>query len=234
MKRKTLSVLVAAVSFNIATAHAITVFDPSNYAQNMLQAARALEQINNQIQSLQNQAVMLQNMARHLQRLDYSSLGQITGALQRIDGLMNQAQGIGFDLAQTDVAWQEHFPESYDAALSNDEIVIAARARWSEAMNAYRQTLRMQAAVVENTQADTGLLAELVAQSQGTIGSLQAQQATNQLLALSTKQQLQIQNLMASQYRAQALDDARRAQSEEVSRVATRRFIGTSNAYTPQ
>jgi P-type conjugative transfer protein TrbJ len=234
MKRKTLSVLVAAVSFNIATAHAITVFDPSNYAQNMLQAARALEQINNQIQSLQNQAVMLQNMARHLQRLDYSSLGQITGALQRIDGLMTQAQGIGFDLAQTDVAWQEHFPESYDAALSNDEIVIAARARWSEAMNAYRQTLRMQAAVVENTQADTGLLAELVAQSQGTIGSLQAQQATNQLLALSTKQQLQIQNLMASQYRAQALDDARRAQSEEASRVATRRFIGTADAYTPQ
>jgi P-type conjugative transfer protein TrbJ len=234
MKRKMFTALVVAVSLNIGTAHAITVFDPSNYAQNVLQAARALEQINNQIQSLQNQAVMLQNMARHLQRLDYSSLGQITGALQRIDGLMTQAQGIGFDLAQTDAAWQQHFPESYDAALSNDEIVMAARARWHEAMNAYQQTMRMQAAVVENTQADTGLLAELVAQSQGTIGSLQAQQATNQLLALGTKQQLQIQTLMASQYRAQALDDARRAQSEEASRVATRRFIGTADAYTPQ
>jgi hypothetical protein len=32
------------------------VYDPTNYAQNVLQAARALEQINNQITSLQNRA----------------------------------------------------------------------------------------------------------------------------------------------------------------------------------
>ena len=43
-----------------------TVFDPQNYAQNLLEAARALQQINNQIQALQNQAVMLQNMATNL------------------------------------------------------------------------------------------------------------------------------------------------------------------------
>src|SRR3546814_9590450 len=51
---------------------ALTVFDPSNYSQNVLQAARALQQINNQIQSLQNQVLMLQNMAQNLQRLDRS------------------------------------------------------------------------------------------------------------------------------------------------------------------
>ena len=35
-------------------AHAIIVFDPSNYGQNILTAARTLEQINNQIRMLQN------------------------------------------------------------------------------------------------------------------------------------------------------------------------------------
>ncbi|MEJ1968438.1 MAG: hypothetical protein WDN03_07370 [Rhizomicrobium sp.] len=40
------------------------VFDPQNYAQDLIQAARALQQINNQIQSLQNEAMMLQNMGR--------------------------------------------------------------------------------------------------------------------------------------------------------------------------
>lgn len=40
------------------------VFDPSNYAENIVQAARALEQINNQIASLQNEAQMLINQAR--------------------------------------------------------------------------------------------------------------------------------------------------------------------------
>ena len=41
----------------------VVVFDPSNYAQNVLTAARALQQINNQITSLQNQAQMLINQA---------------------------------------------------------------------------------------------------------------------------------------------------------------------------
>ena len=39
------------------------VYDPSNYAQNVLQAARALQQINNQITNLQNQTQMLLNQA---------------------------------------------------------------------------------------------------------------------------------------------------------------------------
>ena len=62
-----LAVLMLAAS----PAQALTVFDPSNYSQNVLQAARALQQINNQIRGLQNQVLMLQNMAKHLERLDY-------------------------------------------------------------------------------------------------------------------------------------------------------------------
>ena len=57
------------------------VFDPNNYAQNVLTAARALQQINNQITALQNQAQMLINQARNLASLPYSSLQQ----LQSID-----------------------------------------------------------------------------------------------------------------------------------------------------
>src|SRR4051812_20767789 len=50
--------------FSGTPAHAqFTVFDPTNYSQNLLTAARSLQQINNQIQSLQNQAQMLTNQA---------------------------------------------------------------------------------------------------------------------------------------------------------------------------
>ena len=45
------------------------VYDPSNYAQNVLTAARSLQQINNQITSLQNQAQSLINQARNLASL---------------------------------------------------------------------------------------------------------------------------------------------------------------------
>ena len=42
------------------------VYDPTNHAENLLTAARSLEQINNQIAQLQNEAQMLVNQARNL------------------------------------------------------------------------------------------------------------------------------------------------------------------------
>jgi type IV secretion system protein VirB4 len=53
------------------------VYDPTNYAQNVLTAARSLQQINNQIQMLTNQATSLLNEARNLTSLPYSSLQQL-------------------------------------------------------------------------------------------------------------------------------------------------------------
>lgn len=46
----------------------ITVFDPTNHSQNLLTAARELQQINNQIQQLQNQAMSLANQAKNAMR----------------------------------------------------------------------------------------------------------------------------------------------------------------------
>lgn len=238
MKSRILAACLAATSIMatalvpIAPAHAIVVFDPSNYAQNVLTAARTLQQINNQIQSLQNQATMLTNMAKHLQRLDFSSLAQITRSMQRIDTLMMQAEGIAFDLESTDAALRQQFPAEFDRALSTSEIIAQARTRLQASMKAYRQTMRVQSQVIENVQADAGLLADLVSQSQSATGSLQAQQATNQLIALSTKQQLQIQQMMAAQYRADAIERARQQQAMEAARLNTERFIGTADIYT--
>jgi len=228
----TTSVVTTAMVVPIAPAHAIVVFDPSNYAQNVLTAARTLQQINNQIQALQNQASMLTNMAKHLQRLDFSSLTQITRSMQRIGTLMNQAEGIAFDLASTDEALRQQFPAVFDTALSTNEIVAQARARFQASMQGYRQTMRLQAQVVENIGADAELLGELVTQSQSATGSLQATQATNQLIALSTKQQFQIQQMMAAQYRADALEHARQQQAMEAARERTKRFIGSARIYT--
>ena len=83
------------------------VIDVSNLAQNILQAARMLQQINNQIQSLQNQATMLQNMGKNLSSLNFSSLSAMTSDLQRIGTLMNEAQGISFNVQSVQTAYQQ-------------------------------------------------------------------------------------------------------------------------------
>jgi P-type conjugative transfer protein TrbJ len=217
----------------LAPAAAIPVFDATNYAQNLLQAARALEQINNQIQSLQNQAAMLQNMARNLERLDLPQLQQVNSAMQRIDQLMGQARGIDFRVDRLDERIRALFPGAVDNALRRDQRVAQARARLDAAMDGYRHTMGVQAQVVENVREDAAVLADLVGRSQGAVGALQASQAANQLLALSIRQQFQLQNLMAAEFRGAAIERARRAQAEEDGRAATRRFLGSGHAYTP-
>ena len=76
----------------------MTVFDPSNYAQNVLTAARTLQQIQNQVTALQNQAQMLINQARNLQSLPYSALSPITSDIQRTQQLLGQAQGVIYNV----------------------------------------------------------------------------------------------------------------------------------------
>ena len=216
-------------------AHAqFTVFDPSNYSQNLLTAARTLTQINNQIQSLQNEAQMLINQAKNLETIDFPQLQQLTRNLQAIDRLMAQAQGIDFRIDGLDQQFSRLFPNDFSQALTTNQRVIDATTRLDTAKAAFRQTMGVQSQVVANVQADAGTLGEIVAKSQGAEGSLQAQQATNQLLALTAKQQFQIQNLMAAQYRAETTEAARRAQAEAEGRAATKKFLGTGNAYTPQ
>lgn len=221
-----------ALALPASPAAAIPVFDATNYAQNLVQAARALEQINHQIASLQNEAAMLRNMASNLERIDFPQLQQVNRAMQRIDALMGQAQGIDFRIDGLDERLRTMFPGAVDRVLRNDQRVLEARARLDAAAGGYRHAMRVQSQVVENVREDAGLLSELVARSQGAAGSLQAQQAANQLLALSIKQQLQLQSLMTAEHREASIDRALRAQSEADGRAATRRFLGPSRAYT--
>jgi P-type conjugative transfer protein TrbJ len=238
MKRAGSVLLVALLCTSIAILPARaqwTVFDPQNYAQNLLSAARALQQINNQIQALQNQAIMLQNMATNLNPLkDVSQLSGMVTSLMQITSLMNQAQGVAFNVNATIAAWTKAYPNSYPVGTGSATLAADAQQRWQNSMSAFQDTLKVQAQVVQNVQADTTTLTDLTNQSQNATGNLAVTQATNQLIALSTKQQMQIQTLMAAQYRATALDQARNAEAEQDGQTQFQTFLGSNNAYTPQ
>lgn len=227
--------LAMGLAMTSTPAHAqLTVFDPNNYSQNILTAARTLTQINNQIQSLQNQARSLLNQAKNLTTIEFPELQALTQTLQQVDRLMGQAQGIRLQVSGLDQQFRQLFPQRFGQALRMNDQVVAARSRLDTAMTAYQHTMTVQAQVAENVAADAQTLSSLVAKSQGAEGSLQAQQATNQLLALSAKQQFQIQNMMAAQYRAETIERARQAQAQIDAQAATKKFLGSGSAYTPQ
>ena len=70
------------------------VYDPTNYAQNVLTAARSLEQINNQIQQIQNQATSLLNEARNLTSLPFSQLEELQAQVQQTQRLLGEARSV--------------------------------------------------------------------------------------------------------------------------------------------
>lgn len=224
--------LAPATIVTVIPAQAMPVFDQANYSQNLLTAARTLQQIDQQIRQLQNEAQMLANMDKHLKRVDFPELKKLEANLAKVDELMAKADGVDFGVEKLEERMAALFPKDF-GALTRGDAAASAKARLDAAMASYRRTLGVQARIAANVQEDAGVLADLAARSTGAEGSLQAQQATNQLLALAAKQQLQVQAMMAAAHEADMLDRARAAQSEAEGRARTRRFLGDGKAYTP-
>ena len=83
----------------------LLVFDPSNYSQNLLTAARSLQQIQNQITSLQNQAQMLINQAKQLEQLPTTVLNDVERDYSQIQNLLKQANGITYNVQSMNQAF---------------------------------------------------------------------------------------------------------------------------------
>lgn len=228
-----LLVAPAALSPMLATpAHALIVFDPSNYSQNVLTAARSLEQITNQITSLQNQAQMLINQARNLASLPFSSLQQLQQSVQRTQQLLGQAQNVAYDVQQIDQAFQQKYG-NVSLSASDQQLVADARSRWGNTVGGLQDAMRVQAGVVGNIDTNRSEMSALVGQSQGATGALQATQAGNQLLALQAQQLADLTAVVAANGRAQALQSAEQATAADQGREQRRRFLTQGSGYQP-
>jgi P-type conjugative transfer protein TrbJ len=210
------------------------VFDAANFSQNLLTTARELQQIDNQIEQLQNQAQMLVNEGRNLTSLPYNVLSQLQATLASTNRLIAQAQGLTFNVAQSQATFDRLYPSSYGSGTSNAQMVQDAQTRWQASVQALQTATQMQSQAAQNLLSDQGVLSGLVTRSQGAVGALQASQATNQLLALIARQAIQAQQLAVSQDRATALEQARAAADEAESEQTRARFIGNGPQYTPQ
>jgi len=215
----------------VPAAAQVVVFDPNNYAQNLLTAARALQQINNQIAALQNQAQMLMNQAKNLANLPASILQQLQSNLQRTQTLISQAQNITFDVNRV----QQAFSGTYGVqppTSSNASLMAAAQTRWQTSVGAFEDSLKIQAGVVGNISATNTTMSSLVTSSQSASGALQAAQAGNQLLALHSQQLSDLVAVFSAKARADALEQARSVTTEAQGQAQYQLF-SARNGYVP-
>ncbi len=209
------------------------VFDPTNYAQNLLTAARELQQVNNEIQSLQNQATSLVNQARNLANLPYSSLSALDQSITQTTSLLTQAQRISYDVNAIDQAFGQTYPVNYAGSTSSQQLLTDAQTRWQNALVAFQDAMRVQAGVVQNLSTTQSQIDALVGVSQSATGALQAAQSGNQLMALQTKQLADLTAVIAAIARAQSLDGARALESQEQAQTETTRFLNYGAGYQP-
>jgi type IV secretion system protein TrbJ len=230
------SVLAAIIVQRVAApAYAqMIVYDPSNYTQNVLQATRSLQQINNQIAGLGNQTQMLVNQLKHLESLPYSSLQAIEQSISRTQQLLAQTQRIAYDINQIDQTFQRYYPRAYASATSPRQLVADAEARWQNSLAAYQDSLRIQAGVVQALDTTRAQTNGLVTSSQSAVGILQASQAGNQLVALQTRQLADLTAVVASQARAQTLEGARLVANQAQAQVQINRFLLSGQSYQAQ
>ena len=230
--RRSLRALVFIGTFTAAPAAAqVVVYDPSNYAQNLLTAAHTLQQVNNQITALQNQTQMLLNQAKNLANLPTSILQQLQSNLQRTQTLLAQAQNITFDINKV----QQAFSTTYGAPAANSSnaaLMSAAQTRWQISLGAFQDSLKIQAGVVGNIGANTTTVSSLVTSSQSASGNLQVAQAGNQLLALQSQQITDLVAVLAAKARADALEQARTV-TNEAQGQAQYHLFATRGGYVP-
>ena len=207
------------------------VFDPSNFSQNVLTAARELQQVTNQIQMLSNQATMLVNQARNLANLPMSTLSQLQSSTAQTQSLLSQAQNTAFNVQGVEQAYST----SYGAAAgtgSNATMVANAQTRWQNSVAAFEDSLKVQAGVVGNIPTNSSAMTSLVTASQSATGALQAAQAGNQLLALQSQQLSDVVAVLSAKSRADALEQARTASAEAQGQQNYQTFR-TTTGYVP-
>jgi len=206
------------------------VFDPKNFVQNLYTASRSLIQIRQQVSQLQNEARMLVGQAKDLAKLDFNAQADLLRILQEIATLTEQAENVSYEVGRSRQLMKEHYPQEY-ADMSDAEMLANAETQWENSRVAFEESIVMQSKMISSIKTDARTLDRLVTESQSSTGNLSVAQAGNQLLALLIKQIMQMQQMDAVQYRAQALEHSRQLAIEKESRQKHKRFVGSKKAY---
>lgn len=206
----------------------VSVYDPANHTQNVLQAVRALQELDNQVRQISHEIDMIGKMARDLETLPVNVANAIIrDRMTRIEEIIREAEGIGTGTDDTGAAFDRTYPQSYGGAPPRADTLLAdARARWEASLAAHRHVLLITSEARAGNSADAGALSDIVAESQSAAGNLQALQAGNQISALTTQQLMQVEALLGASARAASLEEARNLAEAERGRARLQAFFG--------
>jgi P-type conjugative transfer protein TrbJ len=194
----------------------IVVYDPQNYVENALAAARQLE-------SLSHQAVMLANQARELAASPYSHLAETSQALGDIAELAQSVRGVAADVDQLQGQFEDLYPTAVEGL--DPRTALARRQGRLKIAHDTAEDLARTAADLERLSRGRGArLAGAVSASQAASGQTAAIQSSTQVLGVLSEDLASMRTILLAQSRLMAEEAARRAAERAASAEARRRF----------
>jgi P-type conjugative transfer protein TrbJ len=209
-----------------ALAQGRIVYDPTNYAQNVLSAARALDQIRNQIAQIEQQAQML---ARNPLQLS----PELSRSIDEARALFETAEGIAFDIRRIGADLEALYPQTWEDF--DLEGVLRQSDRWIAQSRASLQTaMEMEARAAQSIGQSRERIASALGSSASAEGQTSAVQAGNQLLGIQATQLTEIHALLIAQGRALEAERMERLAREERAEEIRRRAFPTTRPDAPE
>lgn len=207
-------------------AHAqMTVIDPTNLAQNLLQATRALEQINNQMRQIEQATAMLRQNPLQLSP-------ELSQSIDDARSLFQTAQGLAFEVNEVGDNLRMLYPETWEE-FDLDQVLQQSNQWTRESSDSLRRAMEAEARAAEAMNHRRGQIDRALGSSSSAEGQTGAIQATNQLLGIQTAQLADIQTLLIAQGRALETERMERLAREQRAREIQRRAFPTETNATP-
>ena len=205
------------------------VFDPSVWAQTVMNYVKEVEtaintskQIHNQLESLSNEA---QNLSKMDQGTATGTMSSIQSSLSRLAQLRNNTRGITMDYSRLQGAWDGVYKNfaAYNG-MSGKDYAAQAQKIMEQSNNSAYDAMKAQGLAAQLGD-DATNLNNLLRASNTAPGAVAAAQAGNQISAMTVQQLMRLEQVMATSQRAQSSYLAAEAQKQAMANANLKRQL---------
>jgi P-type conjugative transfer protein TrbJ len=216
------------------------VFDPTQYAQQLIESvwwledlAYQAEQIANQVIQIEQMILMVESWALALKNLDFSVLPIVGGVIDSFIRVFDAAQNVFFNAALI----QEKFKELYSpfhGELLESSAYFTKGFDWNNAVReAHSIAMQQQAHLPESLKSAADGLQQALLHSEAAVGGLQAQQAGNELLGVQIAQQNEMNALLGTMAHTQSTRDMLEAAARDQAMLRLEAAMDKFTEVTP-
>jgi type IV secretion system protein TrbJ len=212
-------ILALSVTPSAPASAQMTVIDPANLAQSIMQVSHMINQIKNQVQQIEQATAMLRQNPLQLSPELSDSISEARSLFQSVQGIAFEANELGEDLRTLYPETWEEFDLGQVLGQS-DQWMAESRQSIERAMEAESRAME----AIERVRSRTDRALQSSSNAEGQTGAIQA---TNQLLGIQTSQLAEMQLLLIAQGRALETERMERLAREERARAVQRRAFPT-------